>query len=121
MPLLPQASELMEKYQDHPETVNSGHLLPVISNQKMNAYLKEIANLCGITKNITFHMARHTFATTVTLSNGVAIETVGNMLGHKNLKTTQVYAKVVQEKVSEDMKALKEKLGGTDFGKATNQ
>lgn len=121
VPLLPQASELMEKYQDHPETVNSGHLLPVISNQKMNAYLKEIANLCGITKNITFHMARHTFATTVTLSNGVAIETVGNMLGHKNLKTTQVYAKVVQEKVSEDMKALKEKLGGTGFGKATNQ
>ncbi|MDW3197466.1 MAG: site-specific integrase [Cytophagales bacterium] len=121
VPLLPQASELMEKYQDHPETVNSGHLLPVISNQKMNAYLKEIANLCGITKNITFHMARHTFATTVTLSNGVAIETVGNMLGHKNLKTTQVYAKVVQEKVSEDMKALKEKLGGTGFGRATNQ
>lgn len=121
VPLLPQASELMEKYQNHPETVNSGHLLPVISNQKMNAYLKEIANLCGITKNITFHMARHTFATTVTLSNGVAIETVGNMLGHKNLKTTQVYAKVVQEKVSEDMKALKEKLGGAGFGKATNQ
>lgn len=107
VPLLPIAQEIMEKYKDHPITLNSGYVLPVISNQKMNAYLKELATLSGIKKNITFHMARHTFATSVTLANGVAIETVGSMLGHKNLKTTQIYAKVVQEKVSQDMKALK--------------
>ncbi|MEQ6118767.1 site-specific integrase [Reichenbachiella sp. MALMAid0571] len=110
VPLLPVANEIMKKYESHPMTLNSGNLLPVISNQKMNAYLKEMGELCGITKNITFHMARHSFATTVTLSNGVAIETVSSMLGHKNLKTTQIYAKVVQEKVSQDMKKLKEVL-----------
>lgn len=121
VPLLPVASEIMKKYEGHPVTENSGCLLPVISNQKMNAYLKEMATLCGINKHVTFHMARHTFATTVTLSNGVAIETVGSMLGHKNLKTTQVYAKVVQEKVSQDMKKLKEVLGGSGLGKAINQ
>ena len=121
VPLLPVADEIVRKYKKHPEAVNSGKLLPVISNQKMNAYLKEIAVVCGIKKHITFHMARHSFATTVTLSNGVAIESVGSMLGHKNLKTTQIYAKVVQEKVSEDMKALKDKLGATGFGKAVNQ
>ncbi|MEL7064470.1 MAG: tyrosine-type recombinase/integrase [Bacteroidota bacterium] len=85
-------------------------LLPVRSNQKTNAYLKEVADICGITKTLTFHMARHTFATTVTLSNGVPIESVSAMLGHRNIKTTQHYAKIVQSKVGEDMKALKEKL-----------
>lgn len=121
VPLLPIASEIMKKYKEHPMVVNSGNILPVISNQKMNAYLKELATLCKINKNITFHMARHTFATTVTLSNGVSIETVGSMLGHKNLKTTQIYAKVVQEKVSQDMKKLKDTLSGSDFMKASNQ
>ncbi len=121
VPLLPIAVEMIEKYQTHPIVENSGHVLPVLSNQKMNAYLKELATICGINKNITFHMARHTFATTVTLSNGVSIETVGSMLGHKNLKTTQIYAKVVQEKVSQDMKKLKETLAGSDFMKASNQ
>lgn len=121
IPLLPIANEIIEKYQTHPSVKVHGKLLPVISNQKMNAYLKELATICGINKNITFHMARHTFATTVTLSNGVSIETVGSMLGHKNLKTTQIYAKVVQEKVSEDMKQLKEKLGGSDFMNVSNQ
>ncbi|MGK7392845.1 MAG: site-specific integrase [Candidatus Cyclobacteriaceae bacterium M2_1C_046] len=114
VPLLPVAHEIMKKYEDNPVVQNSGKLLPVLSNQKMNAYLKEMATLCGINKNITFHMARHTFATTVTLSNGVSIETVGSMLGHKNLKTTQIYAKVVQEKVSQDMKKLKDILGGDE-------
>ena len=85
-------------------------MLPVLSNQKSNAYLKEIADLCGIKKNLTTHLARHTFATTVTLSNGVPIETVGQMLGHKNLRTTQHYAKIIDRKVSEDMAALKEIL-----------
>ena len=71
----------------------------------------ELADLCGIEKNLTFHIARHTFATTVTLSNGVPIESVSKMLGHKNLRTTQHYAKVLDRKVSDDMKLLKEKLG----------
>ena len=75
----------------------------------MNSYLKELADLCGITKELTFHCARHTFATTVTLTNGVPIETVSKMLGHKSLKTTQHYAKIVDKKVSEDMKILKAK------------
>ena len=81
----------------------NGKLLPVSSNQKMNAYLKELADICGITKNITTHVARHTFATTITLSNGVPIETVSKMLGHTNIKTTQHYAKIVALKVINDM------------------
>ena len=88
----------------------SEKLLPVLSNQKMNAYLKEIADLCEITKELTFHIARHTFATTVTLSNGVPIESVSKMLGHKSIKTTQHYAKILDKKVSEDMAFLKERL-----------
>ena len=80
-----------------------------ISNQKMNAYLKEIADLCNIQKKLTYHIARHTFATTVTLSNGVPIETVSKMLGHRNLKTTQHYAKILDEKISTDMKLLRSK------------
>ena len=76
----------------------------------MNAYLKEIADLCEITKELTFHIARHTFATTVTLSNGVPIESVSKMLGHKSIKTTQHYAKILDKKVSEDMAFLKERL-----------
>lgn len=75
----------------------------------MNSYLKELADLCGISKEMKFHCARHTFATTVTLTNGVPIETVSKMLGHKSLKTTQHYAKIVDKKVSEDMKILKAK------------
>ncbi len=73
IPLLPLASQILEKYKDHPKCVNEGFLLPILSNQKMNAYLKEIADICGINKELTFHIARHTFATTVTLSNGVPI------------------------------------------------
>ena len=84
--------------------------MPILSNQKMNQYLKEIADACQIDKCLTFHIARHTFATTITLSNGVPIETVSKMLGHRNLKTTQHYAKVLDRKVSQDMQALKERL-----------
>ena len=76
----------------------------------MNGYLKEIADLCGITKNITSHLARHTFATTVTLTNGVPLESVSKMLGHKSVRTTQHYAKIVDRKVSDDMKLLKERF-----------
>lgn len=106
VPILPIAAEMLAKY----ESERKGNLLPVLSNQKMNAYLKEIGDICGVQKKLTFHLARHTFATTVTLSNGVPIETVSKMLGHTNLKTTQIYAKVVDTKISEDMKALKNKL-----------
>lgn len=76
----------------------------------MNSYLKEIADCTGLKKELTFHCARHTFATTVTLTNGVPIETVSKMLGHKSLRTTQVYAMVLDNKVSLDMKKLQEKL-----------
>lgn len=111
IPILPIASYLLEKYQDHPQVVNQDKLLPILSNQKMNSYLKEIADACEINKELTFHIARHTFATTVTLSNGVPIESVSKMLGHKNLKTTQHYAKILDLKVSNDMQILKEKFG----------
>lgn len=109
-PLLPKASMILAKYHDDPRAINSGKLFPVMSNQKMNSYLKEIADLCGIQKNLTFHLARHTFATTVTLSNGVPIETVSKMLGHTKIATTQIYAKVLEMKVSEDMAKLRSKL-----------
>ncbi len=89
-----------------------GRLLPVFSNQKCNEYLKEIAALCGIKKEVTFHVARHTFATTVTLENGVPIDSVSKMLGHTNVRTTQIYARITDTKVSNDMDALKAKLGG---------
>lgn len=110
IPILPTAEAILEKYAEGSEIQNDRLLLPVLSNQKMNAYLKEIADLCGINKNLTFHLARHTFATTVTLTNGVPIESVSKMLGHKSLKTTQHYAKIIDKKVSDDMKALKDKL-----------
>lgn len=110
VPILPKAFKIIEKYKDERRMINSGRLLPVISNQRINAYLRELASLTGIEKKLTFHAARHTFATTVTLSNGIPIETVSAMLGHKNFRTTQIYAKVVQEKISQDMKKLKEKL-----------
>lgn len=110
IPLLPVAKMILEKYNDHPQCLNSKVLLPILSNQKMNAYLKEIADVCGIKKELTFHIARHTFATTVTLSNGVPLETVSKMLGHTNIKTTQHYAKILDIKISNDMTLLKQKL-----------
>ncbi len=112
VPLLDKAQELINKYQDHPMSVITETLFPVITNEKLNLYLKEIADACGIKKNLTFHMARHTFATTVTLSNGVPIETVSKLLGHTKIATTQIYAKVIEKKVSEDMDSLKNKLRG---------
>jgi site-specific recombinase XerD len=110
IPLLPVAIDILEKYKDHPSCINSEKVLPVLSNQKYNDYLKEIAGICDINKKMTSHTARHTFATTVTLSNGVPIESVSKMLGHKNLKTTQHYAKVLDKKLSEDMNTLKNKI-----------
>ena len=113
IPILPVTQMIIDNYSEHPQCLNENRLLPILSNQKMNAYLKEIAGICEINKELTFHIARHTFATTVTLSNGVPIESVSKMLGHKNLRTTQHYAKVLDRKVSDDMKLLKEKLGNT--------
>ncbi len=110
IPILPVTQMIIDKYENHQQCLNEDKLLPILSNQKMNAYLKEIAGVCEIEKELTFHIARHTFATTVTLTNGVPIESVSKMLGHKNLKTTQHYAKVLDKKVSEDMKILRDKM-----------
>jgi site-specific recombinase XerD len=110
IPILPLTQMIIDKYADHPQSSNQEKLLPILSNQKMNEYLKEIAGVCEIEKELTFHIARHTFATTVTLTNGVPIESVSKMLGHKNLRTTQHYAKVLDRKVSEDMQILKNKF-----------
>lgn len=106
LPLLSIPLEIINKYSDHPRRKNSS-LLPNLSNQKLNSYLKELADKCSIDKNLTFHMARHTFATTVTLTNGVPIETVSKILGHSRLATTQIYARVLDKKISADMKALR--------------
>lgn len=110
VPILEKAQELIDKYKNHPITQISNTLFPTITNEKLNSYLKEVANFCGIKKNLTFHMARHTFATTVTLTNGVPIETVSKLLGHTKLTTTQIYARVIEQKVSEDMSVLKQIL-----------
>jgi site-specific recombinase XerD len=110
IPVLPEALSIIYAYEDHPQCVVKDALLPVMSNQKMNAYLKEIADLCKIEKPLTFHIARHTFATTVTLNNGVPIESVAKMMGHTSIKTTQIYAKVLDHKISADMQQLREKL-----------
>lgn len=110
VPLLPQALKILDKYRTNIRALSDGTVFPIISNQKVNSYLKELADICGITKNVSFHIARHTFATTVTLSNGVPIETVSKILGHTKITTTQIYAKVVERKLKEDMKNLKDRL-----------
>jgi site-specific recombinase XerD len=114
VPLLPIALEIIDKYQDHPYCVNENKLLPVNSNQRYNAYLKEVADICGIDKHLTTHTARHTFATTVTLENDVPIETVSKMLGHKDIRTTQIYARMTKRKISNNMKVLHDKLFETN-------
>jgi site-specific recombinase XerD len=110
-PLLNRAQQIIASYKNNTRAIAKGTLFPVLSNQKMNSYLKEIADLCGVKKNLTFHVARHTFATTITLSNGVPIETVSRMLGHTKIATTQIYARVLEKKVSDDMAVLRAKLG----------
>lgn len=110
VPLLPQAMAIIEKYLADPYTNERGRLLPVYSNPKTNRHLREIRQACGIHKHITFHTARHTFATTITLSNGVPIESVSKMLGHTKLSTTQIYARVLERKVGQDMEMLRQKM-----------
>lgn len=99
VPLLLKALAIVEKYKCHPQALAEGKVLPTLSNQKLNSYLKEIAGMCNITKPLTFHTARHTFATTVSLTNGLPIETVSKLLGHSKLTTTQIYAKEVESRL----------------------
>lgn len=111
VPVLPPAQKILDKYEYYSRQTGGKKLLPVPSNQKVNAYLKELADICGITTKVTFHIARHTFATTVTLDNGVPIDSVSKMLGHRSIKTTQIYAKVSDKKISDDTQLLFDKLG----------
>ena len=117
IPLLDIPKQILEKYEG---TLPDNRILPVPSNQKMNAYLKEIGDLCEINKEISFHLARHTFAT-LTLSKGVSIESVSKMLGHTNIKTTQIYARITDAKISHDMNAFAGKVKGMSEKMAVNQ
>ncbi|MBK9993570.1 MAG: integrase catalytic domain-containing protein [Saprospiraceae bacterium] len=110
VPLLEPALNIIEKYKEHPVCVSKNRLLPMKSNQRLNTYLKELADICGITKPLTTHIARHTFATTVLLTNGVSLEATSKMLGHKSIKTTQIYGKIVESRVGAEMDQLSEKL-----------
>lgn len=110
IPLLDVPLEIIRRYEDHKKCKSKGILLPVMCNQKMNSYLKEIADFCGIDKDITTHTARHTFATTVTLANGVALTNVARMLGHTSTRMTEHYAKVLSQNISFDMKKVQNKI-----------
>jgi len=111
VPLLDTPKLIMEKYSG---ALPEGRILPIISNQKMNSYLKEIAAICGIEKNLYFHVARHTFATTTTLAKGIPIETVSKMLGHKNIETAQIYARITNSKINTDMQGLSAKFASSE-------
>ncbi|HET8839721.1 MAG TPA: site-specific integrase [Flavobacteriaceae bacterium] len=114
IPLLKMAKEVLKIYENDPRVLNKGCLLPIYSNQKTNEYLKEIATALEINKKLSFHTARHTFATTVTLSNGVPIETVSKLLGHHKISTTQIYARVIDSKISSDIDKLRTALEQKD-------
>jgi integrase len=111
IPLLNVPKAIIEKYCDLSILTAESKVLPVFSNQKLNAYLKEIQMMARLEKNLTFHVARHTFATTVTMTNGVPIESVAKMMGHKNIKTTQHYARIVDSKINNDMIDLANRIG----------
>lgn len=115
--LLPIPELIIQKYSNHPCRKIQGRLLPQLSNQRFNGYLKEIASICNINKPLTSHTARFTFATTVTLENDVPIESVSRMLGHNSIRTTQRYAKVTKRKLTNNMQVLRDKLGdnNSDF------
>lgn len=110
VPLLPPALQIIERYKDHPWCIANNKLLPVISNQKYNQYLKEVAQKAHVTKYLTTHTARHTFATTILLDNDVPLETASKLLGHSSIRSTQIYAKVSLKKLSNNMRELKTKL-----------
>ena len=113
IPLLPIAMQLLSKYAYDENCIAQDMLLPVLSNQKYNSYLKELADMCAVEKELSSKMARNTFATTVTLANNVPMETISKMMGHKSLRQTQHYAKVLAIKVAEDMDELKMRLART--------
>ncbi|GAA4915278.1 site-specific integrase [Mucilaginibacter defluvii] len=115
IPLLPITMKILKKYEQDPECLGKDQLLPVLSNQKYNAYLKEIGDLCGIEKELKTHVARHTFGTSVTLANNVPLESIKEMMGHKSLRQTLHYAKVSGLKVSQDMAKLREHLQENNF------
>ena len=102
---------IIEKYAG---CAKNGRLIPILSNQRMNSYLKEIADVCGINKNLTFHMARHTFATMM-LTKGVPVESVSKMLGHSSITTTQLYARITNKKIENDMLMVSKKLDKFNF------
>lgn len=110
VPLLSPALAVLDKFKDRDGVIHWDDLFPWVSNQVMNKSLKLIGELCDIRKNLTFHVARHTFATTVTLENNVPIETISKLLGHTKIATTMIYAKVVQTKIGKDMSDLQTKL-----------
>jgi site-specific recombinase XerD len=110
IPLLQIPRHLLDKYKSNPDCKSKGVLLPVLSNQKMNAYLKEVADLCGITKNLTTHCARHTFATTVTLAHHISMESVSKMLGHASTTMTKRYARILDITIGKEMNQLDDRL-----------
>lgn len=110
IPVLDVARQIMERYKDHPQCIRKGTILPVLCNQKMNAYLKELADICGINKKITTHTARHSFATSITLANNVSIENVAKMLGHSDTKMTRHYARVLDKSIMRDMERVNGKF-----------
>lgn len=110
IPLLQIPLKILDNYKDNPQCLNKGLLLPVLSNQKMNGYLKELADICGINKKLTTHVARHTFAT-VALTHGISIESVAKMLGHSKIDQTKHYARVLDAKISNEMNRLREVFG----------
>lgn len=114
VPLLPAPLVILKKYENHPVCIKKGCCLPVFCNQKMNSYLKEIADFCGIKKNLTTHTARHTFATTVTLANNVPLQNVSVMLGHASTRMTQHYARVMDTSLKKAMNNVKEYLEKND-------
>ena len=111
IPLLSKPIEILQKYENHPVCLEKGVLLPVMCNQRMNSYLKELADLCGIKKTLTTHVARYTFASVIALANKVSLSNVAKMLGHSSTRMTQHYAKVMDHTILEDMKNVQQKLG----------
>lgn len=107
IPLLDLPLQILEKYRD---IEDGGKLLPMLCNSQLNRHLKEIAQICSINRSLVFHAGRHTYATEITLSHGVPLETVSKMLGHNQIKTTQIYAKVTDDKINADTNALNKKI-----------
>lgn len=110
IPLLSIPKQILDKYKDNPYCMDKGTLLPVPCNQKMNSYLKEIADLCGIKKNLTTHTARHSFASVIALANNVSLPNVAKMLGHSSTRMTQHYAKVLDQTILRDMQYVERKI-----------